>query len=468
MHLNTTFSLLLAVDTLAVWFIGAFRKTQDITEWLVVPIIVGFSLVIGFLNAVFLGIGISTFVFVAAFFRVGIVKFHATGKDIRSRIERSIAQSVFLNENGDQIQVLVLQNYLFFGNAAKLCNYIATMFEEVDEDEVDFSVPPMPKVVVVDFSLITGLDTSTVDIFSDIKEKCVSNDCKLYLSGLSPRMRKSLALGGVRPEMNLPRKDRNIRLFQDMDTGLGKAEDYVIMLGGSLIDQRLDAIRFHDQSCSSGFRYSMKQIDELHCQEFSEKLADLEPFVEPLQLAPGEILFESDGGIVTDKDRGLFFIESGMLKISRDATLSLTLNRTRSYGHLGSQGAGGNGTFGHQHARLGSFARKAAEMKDHGMDHFRLARIGPGWVIGTVENASGSRPPGVVTAVTRCRLHHLPFTKLQEIEESNPILVLRLYKMLSYLMARKEEITTEQLSTLHTIMSSPAHSKPVGVRSSLG
>jgi CRP-like cAMP-binding protein/anti-anti-sigma regulatory factor len=456
------------VDTLAVWFFGAFRKTQDTTEWLVVPIIVGFSLVIGFLNAVFLGIGISTFVFVAAFFRVGIVKFHATGKDIRSRIERSMSQSVFLNENGDQIQVLVLQNYLFFGNAGKLCNYIATMFEEVEENEVDFSVPPMPKVVVIDFSLITGLDTSTVDIFSDIKETCVSNDCKIYLTGLSTRMRKSLALGGVKPESNLPRKQRSVRLFQDMDSGLGKAEDYIIMLEGSLIGRSLDAIRFQDQACMSGFRFSLKQIDELHCHKFAESLIDLEPFVDPLQLNAGEILFACDGGIVTDEERGLFFIESGMLKISRDSSLSLTLNRTRSYGHLGSLGAGAQGTLGHQHARIGSFARKAAQTKEHGTDNLRLARIGPGWVVGTLENASGSRSPGVFTAVTRCSLHRLPFSRLQELEETNPILVLQLYKMLSHLMARKQEITTEHLSTLHTIMSSPAYSKPPSIRSSLG
>eukprot|EP00980_Cylindrotheca_fusiformis_P023039 scaffold10069_cov69-Cylindrotheca_fusiformis.AAC.8 len=462
-----------AVDTLAVWFFGAFRKTQDITEWLVVPTIVGFSLVIGFLNAVFLGIGISTFVFVGAFFRVGIVKFHATGKEIRSRVERSIAHSVFLNENGDQIQVLVLQNYLFFGNAAKLSNYIATMFEEVDEDDVDFSVPPMPKVVVVDFSLITGLDTSTVDIFKDIKEKCVQNNCKLYLSGLAPRIRKSLALGGVQPEMNLLRKDRNVRLFSDMDTGLGKAEDYIIMMADSSLDQKLDAIRYYDGTRSTGFRFSLKQIDELHGEDFSKSLVQLEPFVENLHLTPGQVLFESDGGVVTEEERGLFFIESGMLKISRDSTLSLTFNRTRSFGPMGSSigggsGGGSSGTLGHQHARIGSLARKAAEMGQRGTDNLRLARIGPGWVIGTVEIASGTRPPGVVTAVTNCSLHHLPFSRLREIEETDPILVLQLYKMLSHLMARREGITTEHLSTLHTIMSSHAHSKPYGTRSTMG
>ncbi|KAL3938156.1 MAG: hypothetical protein SGBAC_006863, partial [Bacillariaceae sp.] len=159
-----------AVDTLAVWFFDAFTKTLDVSEWLVVPIIVAFSLVIGFLNAVLVGIAISTFVFVGAFFRVGIVKFQATGKDIRSRIERSMEQCVLLNEHGDEIQVLVLQNYLFFGNAAKLCHYIFTMFEDVEvelEESTDISVPPFPKVLLLDFFFFLWHDMPIGHILTD-------------------------------------------------------------------------------------------------------------------------------------------------------------------------------------------------------------------------------------------------------------------------------------------------------------
>ena len=82
-------------------------------------------------------------------------------------------------------------------------------------------------------------------------------------------------------------------------------------------------------------------------------------------------------------------------------------------------------------------------------------------VVGILENASGIRPPGATIAVTDCKLHHLPFSKLLELEKEDPTLVIELYKMLSHLMARKEEITIQHLSTLHNIMSSPAHSKPV-------
>ena len=392
---KTAFSSLLvlgAVDTLMVWFFGAFQKTQDLTEWMVVPIIVFFSLFVGFLNAVFLGIGISMFVFVASFFRVGVVKFHATGLEIRSRIERSMAQSVFLDQYGDFVQLLVLQNYLFFGNASSIFNYIVTMFEDVPKQEscrLDFSLPPIPKVLVLDLSLISGMDTSTVDIFKDIKELCKNNDCKLYLCGLSRRIRKGFALGGIQQETGVFRSKRSVRIFPDLDTALGSAEDFLIhyetsTVGGDASSLSMDRPK---NPGSSGFLHALKQIDELHGQEFANGLVDLEAFVEPVELEPGSCLFESDGGVV--HDRGLFFIEYGLLKITTDATRSLTLTRTYSSQHLNKMSNSSTGanasssnllTLKNQHARMGTLARKAALAKTRqSPQSLRLARIGPGW-----------------------------------------------------------------------------------------
>ena len=365
-----------AVDTLAVWFIGAYQKTQDLAEWLVVPLIVLFSLFVGFLNAVFLGIGISMFVFVASFFRVGVVKYSATGLEIRSRIERSIRQSNWLDSNGDYIQVLVLQNYLFFGNATSVLNYIATMFEEVDETQslrLDFSLPPMPKLLVLDLSLITGMDTSAGDIFSDIKELCANNDCKLFLCGLSPRMKKGLALAGVKPDSTGPRTKRTVRFFVDLDSAVGHAEDTLIQ------NEMVEVTENHSmRSAKSGFHYALTQIDELFGQDFAPGLLDLQPFTVPLELEPGQFLFQCDGGVVKESHRGLFFIESGLLKVERDASQSLTLTRTR-----GGSSAQAIHTLKNQHARMGTMAKRASIVKGAlhggGPQNLRLARFGPGW-----------------------------------------------------------------------------------------
>jgi CRP-like cAMP-binding protein len=91
---------------------------------------------------------------------------------------------------------------------------------------------------------------------------------------------------------------------------------------------------------------------------------------------------------------------------------------------------------------------------------FRLARIGPGWIAGIGEAVSGRQRPGFHIAVTHCRLHHLPFSKIVEMEKENPALVLSLYKLLAFMMAKRQETTIGQLATLHSIMTSPGNQKP--------
>jgi hypothetical protein len=118
---------------------------------MVVPIIVVAAFAVGMLMSVALGIACSTFIFVGAFYRTGVVKFVANGKTmlcptrftyslmqrthciillyaltialhisnyfplidvgltVRSTIERNIRDGSWLDNNGDLIQILVLQ-----------------------------------------------------------------------------------------------------------------------------------------------------------------------------------------------------------------------------------------------------------------------------------------------------------------------------------------------------------------------
>jgi MFS superfamily sulfate permease-like transporter len=93
------------------------------------------------------------------------------------------------------------------------------MFEDVDRSDLQtgYDLPPLPKVLIIDMSLNTGMDTSTLDIFAEIKELCKNNNCRLFLCGLSSRAKKGLALTGVKPETGL-KEQRVVRFFSDLDT----------------------------------------------------------------------------------------------------------------------------------------------------------------------------------------------------------------------------------------------------------
>ena len=221
------------------------------------------ALVAGLLEAVFLGIAVSTFIFVGAFFRSGVVKYSANGKSINSTIERPFRMSDWLNENGDRIQVLCLQNYLFFGNASSIYNYIFELFESNKESDRSF-LKPESKFLILDLTLVTGMDTSAVDVFTDIRNLCNGSNCKLFMSGMSTNIRSILALGGFKPDAGV-RSKRRLRFFPSLDTALGKAEDMLVEsdYDTAVIDQAPSrpGMRRLVRRNASGFQKALRHID---------------------------------------------------------------------------------------------------------------------------------------------------------------------------------------------------------------
>ena len=92
-----------------------------------------------------------------------------------------------------------------------------SMFEEPEDVPFDFPLPPIPKFIVLDFAIVTGIDTSTVDVFSEIIEMCNSNGCTVYMSGLSPTIKSVLAFGGVTRSTK-----KKLVFFLNMELALGK------------------------------------------------------------------------------------------------------------------------------------------------------------------------------------------------------------------------------------------------------
>jgi len=433
-------------DMTHAWFFRSFLKTQDKLEWMVVPAIVVCAFVLDLLSAVFLGIAFSTFIFVGAFFRSGVVKYVANGQSINSTIERpSFLMSQWLNENGNRIQVICLQNYLFFGNASAIYNYVFELFESNKGEDALF-LKSKSRFLILDLTLVTGMDTSTVDVFIQIRNLCEGSNCKLFMAGMSKNIRSILALGGFKADTGV-RSKRQLRFFARLDAALGKAEDMLLELD---YDDKIDRVRMRRfmSRNDSGFQTALRHIDTEHGDNFFRELAGLEKYTTMMELKPGEVLYTD--GKSEGVERGLFFIESGVLKEERDTGCTGTRRGLDVTAISSSIEGSGNTLTRIQRCSLALDSKTASECQT-----FRLARLGVGWVAGTMEFFHMKRP-GNQVALDHCKLHHLPFSKIQEAELEDPILVLKLYKLLSYLMARQQEATIGQLATLHSIMSSPA------------
>lgn len=404
----------------------------------------------------------ATFIFVANFYRAGTVRFVGSGLTLRSMVERGVQATSYLDQHGDLIQILVLQHYIFFGNSQSVLRYVETMFEDDHNGKsTGYVLPPKPKYLVIDFALVSGVDTSAIDSFTDVISLCKKSHCKLYLAGLKHSLRLKLVHAGVKPEG--PATSR-FSFVEDLDSALAKTEDSLISNEMHIedMDQSETQNRLRHRRMSNaedGFLYALTKIDEQHKLQTQSALSDLGRYTVAVELNAGE-------SFVRQGNEGLYFVETGLMRIKASPGFSSAATTMNSSTFLSDSIANdgvidSTASIGHLDARLNTVAMKAAQWKEQHAQQdipeqtFRLAKFGQGWIIGGIEEANGMKRPGVYVAVSDCRLHHLSHEAILEVEASNPALAMHLFKVLSLLASKRQESTIQQLSQFVKIMKDP-------------
>lgn len=434
--------VLAGLDISRTWLFDSYFKTKDKMEWLVGPFLVAVSFMIGLLNAIFLGIAVSAFLFIGNFYHAGIVKFVGTGLGLQSTVERGQKEAVWLERNGDWIQILVLQNYLFFGNCKSVLNYVSTMFEEsrTKEDEVPY-LPPIPKFLIIDFLLVSGMDTAAVDLFAEIARTCLQHECTLLISAMAKDRRAVLQYARV-----------ELLHVASLEAALVKAEDGLLRTVYHLHekDEREISTRLRKRTLSDvedGFLYALEKIDAQHGTDATVTLGELGTYTEAIDLDCGDVLTPDEGS--------LYFIEIGLLRIQA----------FRGSRHTAFGVAGNVASIGHLNARSATAGRNSTLWKSGHRDRAsstgssRLALIGQGWLIGSTEVAeatNGRRHNSVYVAVSTCRVHCLPSANRKVIEEKLPVQAMHLYKTLAHLAVRRQNMTIRHLDQFVRILSTPA------------
>jgi hypothetical protein len=477
--------VLAGLDMIKTWLIGSFLKTKAKLEWMVAPLLVVCAFIFGMLPAIFMGVAVSTFIFVANFYRVGSVKFVGSGLTLRSTVERGVLESKWLDQNADLIQILALQNYLFFGNSQSANAYITTMFEEPvlspQPGPLEYPIPPIPKYLIVDFTLVSGMDTSAIDTFREIADMCRDRDCRLYLAGLTSNLKSMMLYAGLKPEPM-----RRFSYTPDLESALAKAEDSLVTTVFHL-EEKVEmetSVRKRQRNVSNvedGFLYALQKIDIQHGLHTADDLFGLDKYTIPVELHAGDVL---------DRQDGLYFVETGLMRVQHSSNYT-TIGL---YAAPAIPFANPTITLGHLNARTGSMGREMSlrkeqnEREDQKEQSFRLARFGAGWIIGSIEASAGLRKPGehiaskslifvgarlcirtvfctgisshsltpcLCSLVSDVRLHHLPYSAIQQAETTNPTLTMHLYKLLSHLSAKRQEMTIRQLGQFVRILNAP-------------
>ena len=183
----------LGVDLLHKWIVLS-RRRLSLAEYLSLLAIIVIIMQWGFIAGILIGVVIGCATFALSASRIDSIKYSFDGSEYRSSLDRSRDDQTVLAEHGGKIQGLNLQSYLFFGSANRLYQYVKALL----------TVHPECRFLVFDFKLVTGIDSSAVYSFAQIKRTADERGIKLVLVHLPTEAEKALRSSEfISPEVSI-------------------------------------------------------------------------------------------------------------------------------------------------------------------------------------------------------------------------------------------------------------------------
>ncbi|MFC1628130.1 SLC26A/SulP transporter family protein [Gemmatimonadota bacterium] len=267
------------ISLLAEWVYDAWFRLQK-ADYLLVIFILIIVVTFGYLEGVGIGIIIAGMLFVVNYSRMNVVKHELSGSTSNSKVERAGQHKELLQKTGEQVYILVLQGYIFFGTADRLLNQIRQRLDSTEKRQVRF--------VVLDFRLVSNIDSSAVNSLLRLRQLARKKQMDLVFADLNAGIRQQLQ------HIDYFGKDDILcRDFPDLDHALEWCEDNILLLEEAA---DMDQVSLSQQLGESFFD--------------KEAVPRLMNYFEHLEVPAGECLF-SQGDI----SENLYFIESGKVSV---------------------------------------------------------------------------------------------------------------------------------------------------------
>ena len=168
----------------------------------------------GYVVGVLAGLVCACLLFVISYARLGVVRRHLTRVQFSSHVDRSMEASGYLRAAGDAVQLYWLSGYIFFGSSEGL-------FERV-RDDIEAALPRRVAYVILDFSMVSGADSSAYVSLAKLRNYCNQRDVTIVYCALSRANRDALErrgfIGGKSPH----------QAFADLDAALAWCEDKLL------------------------------------------------------------------------------------------------------------------------------------------------------------------------------------------------------------------------------------------------
>jgi SulP family sulfate permease len=174
--------LYLGLGLLKEWVIQGWTSLSR-SDYAMVMAIMLVVATMGFLEGVLFGLVISVILVVMSYSSINVVKLTTTGESHRSSFVRSMVQENMLKEEGGKVLIMNLHGYLFFGTSHSLQEQVKEKLEE-EGSRIE--------LVILDFRLVTGLDSSVALSFRKMLQVAIKNETQIFLTDLTLQMESTL------------------------------------------------------------------------------------------------------------------------------------------------------------------------------------------------------------------------------------------------------------------------------------
>jgi len=274
----------LGLGFLVEWVIESWKKLSR-ADYAVVLLILLVIATTDFLIGVGVGLVAMIILFVLNYSRVNVIRHALSGTEIMSNVRRCATHRRALRELGQQIYVLKLQGFIFFGTANALLEQLRARITDGTQPQVRF--------IILDFRRVSGLDSSALISFVKGRQLATAQGITLLLTNASERIRHQFELA------EFANDKATVRFFSDLDHGLEWCEDQLLE-----IEQIADVIlpvTLPEQLEDSG----LKKIDTIRLLRYLEKV----------QVEEGQYLIRQG-----EEADDLYFIEQGGVSVYLELT----------------------------------------------------------------------------------------------------------------------------------------------------
>ena len=205
----------IGMDFLMSWVWNA-RKKLPLTDFLVICGILVVVASYGILEGVAVGIVLAILLFVHSYSKLSVIKASMTGAEHVSNVDRNREESRYLDQHGHELQIIVLQGFLFFGTASRLIEDIRNLLANPDRAEVAF--------LVLDFKHVVAMDTSAANSFAKLMQVCRKDGVTLVLTGCS----NDIAARFVALDRANGSPDGGLNAFDNLDEGVAWCDDRIL------------------------------------------------------------------------------------------------------------------------------------------------------------------------------------------------------------------------------------------------